>query len=93
MDSHKQKRIIDIIRIIEDLVILSCIAMGIFQLVSMSFAGEESIHYRYHRTPTKEAVMYDLRKHIFHIMAEKPESVITRIIQKQNKKSGIYEGF
>lgn len=63
----------------------------------MSFAGKESIRYqRYLRTPSKETVseatvMYYLRKHIFRIIAEKSESALTKIIQKQQEKSGIYE--
>lgn len=75
---------------------LSCIAMGILQSLSIQLIGSVSSNQlRYQRTPSRErvsegAIMYYLRKHFFHLLGQKPELCITRIIQEQQNESGIY---
>lgn len=92
---ESRKRILATVKAIEGHVLLSCIAMGIIQMVSMKFSGNKDIYnLRYLRTPSKEivseaTVIYYFRRHIIRVMAEKPESAITRIIKKQQIKPGI----
>ena len=70
---------------------LSCIAMGILQILFLRFMGKVSPErLRYQRTPSRgriseAAVMDYLRKHFFHLLNQSPELRITRIIQEQQE--------
>ena len=69
--------------------------MGILQLISLSDEFTEKVcRSRYLRTPSREkpseaTVMYYLRRTIFLLMLNSPDSPITKIIlSKQEKRSG-----
>ena len=69
--------------------------MGVLQLLSLSDEFNETIRKsRYLRTPSREnpseaTVMYYLRRKIFLLMLNNPDSPITKIIRaKQEKKTG-----
>ncbi len=70
---------------------LSCIAIGILQILSLCFMGKVSPErLRYQRTPSRgriseAAVMDYLRKHFFRLLNQSPELRITRIIQEQQE--------
>lgn len=91
-----QQKVLATVRAIEMHMALSCIAMGILQSISMLYIEKVSLdHLRYQRTPSKgrisEAnVIHYLRKHFFRLLGQNPKLRITRIIQKQQNKSGIY---
>lgn len=97
-DEHAQKKILEAVRAIEMHLVLSCIAMGILQSLSLSLSSEDKVPYeklRYLRTPSKGRIseatlMYYLRKHIFRIMEKSPELRIIRIIQEKQDKSEIH---
>ena len=97
-DEHSRKKILETVRAIEMHMMLSCIAMGILQCLSLTLFSEDKIPYeklRYLRTPSKGRIseatlMYYLRKYIFHSMDKSPELRITRIIQEKQDKSEIY---
>lgn len=90
-----RKKVLEAVRAIETHMVLSCIAMGILQSLSLCFIGKlHSNQIRYQRTPSKgrvseAAVMCYLRKHFFRLLGKQPELRITRIIQKQQDTSGI----
>lgn len=91
-----RKKILEALRAIEMHMVLSCIAMGVLQSLSINLTGRvNSNQLRYQRTPSRErvsegAIMYYFRKHFFRLLGENPELCITRIIQEQQNKSGIY---
>lgn len=91
-----RKKILEALRAIEMHMVLSCIAMGVLQSLSINLTGRvNSNQLRYQRTPSRErvsegAIMYYFRKHFFRFLGENPELCITRIIQEQQNKSGIY---
>lgn len=87
---------LEALRAIEMHMVLSCIAMGVLQSLSINLTGMvNSNQLCYQRTPSRErvsegAVMYYFRKHFFRLLGENPELCITRIIQEQQNESGIY---
>ena len=97
-DEHSQKKILEAVRAIEMHMMLSCIAMGILQCLSLNVCNEDGVpieKLRYLRTPSKKRIseatlMCYLRKHIFRIMNKSPELRITRIIQDKQDKSEIH---
>lgn len=97
-DEKSRKKVLEAVRATEMHMALSCVAMGTLQSVSLCFAGQFSpSQIRYQRTPSKSrvseaAVMHYLRKHFFRLLGKQPELCITRIIQEQQDKSGIYWG-
>lgn len=92
-DEHARKKILEAVRAIEIHMVLSCIAMGILQSLSIHFIGKvSSCQVRYQRTPSKGRVseatlMHYFRKHFFRLLAQKPELCITRIIQGLQEES------
>lgn len=88
----EQKRIERTIKAIEGYVMFSCIAMGLLQMVSLSFSQEiQAKPFRFLRTPSKAivseaTVMCYLRQNIFRIMAQKPHLDITRFIQDKQEE-------
>lgn len=95
-DKKAREKILEAVRATEMHMVLSCIAMGILQSLSINLIGSVSSNQlRYQRTPSKErvsegAIMYYLRKHFFRLLGQRPELCITRIIQEQQNESGIY---
>ena len=94
-DEKSRKRILSNIKAIEGFVLFAGIAMGILQLISLSDEFTEKVcRSRYLRTPSREkpseaTVMYYLRRTIFLLMLNSPDSPITKIIlSKQEKRSG-----
>lgn len=95
---HSRKKILETVRAIEMHIMLSCIAMGILQCLSLTICTEDGVPietFRYLRTPSKKRIseatfMCYLRKHIFRIMNKSPELRITRIIQEKQDKSEIH---
>ena len=97
-EEHARKKILETIRAIEVHMILSCVAMGILQILTLTVLSEEKVSFeklRYLRTTSKGRVseatlMHYLRKHIFRIMDKSPELCITRIIHEKQDKSEIH---
>lgn len=94
-DEDARRRILNNIKAIEGFVLFAGIAMGVLQLLSLSDEFNETIRKsRYLRTPSREnpseaTVMYYLRRKIFLLMLNSPDSPITKIIRaKQEKKTG-----
>ena len=83
------------VKAIEGYVMFSCIAMGLLQMISLTFSKEiQTISFRYLRTPSKvivseATVMCYLRQNIFHIMAKKPDLSITRFILEKQERPDI----
>ena len=76
---------------------LSCIAMGIIQILSIQLSKTmKSNDIRYLRTPSEgklseATIMYYLRHPIFRLMAKSPELCITQLIHEKQEQSGICE--
>ena len=91
-DEKSREKILEAVRAIEMHMVLSCIAMGILQSLSIRFIGKvSSSQIRYQRTPSKgrvsEAVlMHYFRKHFFRLLGQKPELRITQIIHGLQKE-------
>ena len=91
-----RKKVLEAVRATEMHMMLSCIAMGILQSLSVHFIGKvSSDQIRYQRTSSRERVseatlMHYLRKHFFRLLGQRPELRITQIIQEQQDESGIY---
>ena len=97
-DAKDRRNILKAVRATQMHMALSCIAMGILQILSVISIGElESVQLRYQRTPSRgrvseAALMYHMRKYLFLFMEKQPELRITQIIQEQQDTSGIYWG-
>jgi len=96
-DSKLRRRILRTVKATEGFVQLSVIAMGILQITSLRFSGSICDNIRYMRTSSKgivsEATFMDyFRRHIFRILAEKPDLSITRIIRQQQEEPEIIGG-
>ena len=95
-DENARKKILETIKAIEMHMALSCIAMGIVQILSVRLTGTvDSNEIRYLRTPcagklSEATIMYYLRHHIFRLMAKSPELCITQLIHEKQEQSGIY---
>ena len=85
-NSHDQKRILQTIRATQMYALLSCIAMGILQSLSIDFSnGVFKQPLRYQRTPAKtkpsEAnMMFCLRQRIFSLLASHAQNEIPHLI-------------
>lgn len=95
-DETARKKILETVKAIEMHMALSCIAMGIVQILSVRLTGTvDSREIRYLRTPSEgklseATIMYYLRHHIFRLMAKSPELCITQLIQEKQEQSRIY---
>ena len=95
-NERSRKNILKAIRATEMHMVMSCIAMGILQSISISSVGRlYSDQLRYQRTPSRgrvseAALMVHLRKYFFLFMEKQPELRITQIIRKQQDTSGFY---
>lgn len=97
VESKKERRnILKAVRATEVHMVLSGIAMGSLQTLSVTSVGIlTSDQLRYQRTPSRGrvsegALMVHLRKYFFLFMEKQPELHITQIIRKQQDTSGIY---
>ena len=86
MDIHDRRRILSNIKAIEGFVLFASIAMGILQLIALDGRSSRStIKIRYLRTvsqrcPSEATVMYYVRKNIYSLLLQHPDSFITRFI-------------
>ena len=96
-DSIERKRILKTIQAIEGYVMCSCIALGLFQMLSMRFSTQVNwSNIRYLRTPSKKIVSKatmscHLKKSIFHILGKNKDLSITRIIKSKQGDLEFYE--
>ena len=96
VEEKERSNILKTVRAIEVHMVLSCVAMGILQSLSILMPEEISPdRLRYQRTPSKGRVseatlMAYLRKYFFLFMEEHPELQITQIIRSQQDTSGIH---
>lgn len=96
IDETARKKILETVKAIEMHMALSCIAMGIVQILSVRLTGTmDSNEIRYLRTPSEgklseATIMYYLRHHIFRLMAKSPELCITQLIHEKQEPSGIH---
>ncbi len=92
-DEKQRCAILAAIRAVEGFVMLSCIAMGMLQMLTLNFARAlDSRTFRYLRTPlpdvvTEATVMCFLRKNIFRLMDLRPDLPITRFILSKSDHS------
>ena len=95
-NERSRKNVLKAVQATEMHMMISCIAMGILQSVSVCSVGElSSEQLRYQRTPSRgrvseAALMVHLRKYFFLFMEKQPELRITQIIREQQDTSGIY---
>ena len=95
--SRAREKIIATVNTIECHMMLSVIAMGILQMLSLQYGSLLNIsEFRYMRAPSKKTVsettmMQHLRQHIFRFMVETPHLGITQIIKKKKKRSEIHK--
>jgi len=89
-----RRKVLEAVRAIEMHMVLSCIAMGILQSLSIRYIGKiSSSQIRYQRTPSKGRVseatlMHYFRKHFFRLLGQEPGLRITQIIQGLQKEPG-----
>lgn len=90
-DDHDRQRILKTVRACECFVMLSCIAMGLLQMLALAGSGNaELLAFRYTRTPAAQVaseatIAHYLRHGIFPFMANRPHSFLTRIIRSRQK--------
>lgn len=97
-DPNDRKLILSKIKAIEGFVLLSSIAMGLTQIISLTREFESELQIcRYLRTQprlrfSEASVMACLRKSFFVFMLQHPDSFITRYIrEKQISDSSVFE--
>ena len=97
-DQKVKERILSTLNAIEMYVMCSCIAIGLLQIIALSFSATELSNkfFRYLRTPSKEIVSEAtvacyLRKNIFRIMAKNAGLSITKIIKNKQVDPLFYE--
>lgn len=89
-----RRKVLEAVRAIEMHMVLSCIAMGILQSLSIRYIGKiSSSQIRYQRTPSKGRVseatlMHHFRKHFFRLLGQEPGLRITQIIQGLQEEPG-----
>ena len=94
VEEKERRNILKTVRSIEVHTVLSCVAIGILQSLSILMLGEFSPdQLRYQRTPSKGKVsevtlMAYLRKYFFLFMEKHSELQITQIIRNQQDTSG-----
>ena len=87
----ERERIRQTVKAIEGHVMFSCIAMGLLQMVSLSFSNVvQSGKFRFLRTPSKATVSEAtvacyLKRNIFRFIAKKPDLNITRFIHEKQE--------
>jgi len=96
-DSKAKQKILETVQAIELHMVLSCVAMGTIQMLTLSIAdkpaNDRAKTLCYLKTPSidivsKATIMWCLRKYFFHFIAESPGLVITQLIKSEQKTSG-----
>ena len=88
-DVNAWRRILSNIKAIEGVVLFASIAMGVLQLIALDGRSCRSAKkIRYLRTisrkcPSEATVMYYVRKNIYSLLLQHPDSFITRFIRKR----------
>jgi hypothetical protein len=96
-DKGKQ-RIIDTVKAVEGYVAVSCISLGIMQMVSLLYSEQlNGSFFRYLRTPSKEhmserSVASYMRKSILSLYSVYGHLSITQIILRKQQECEIYKG-
>ena len=95
LDAHDQSLVLSNIKAIEGFVLFASIAMGTLQLIALNGRSVRSAKkIRYLRTvsrkcPSEGTVMYYVRKNIYSLLLQHPDSFITHFIREhQVKNSG-----
>ena len=92
-----QEKICQTVKAMEGYVMFSCIAIGLLQMISLSFSKDiQAKPFRFLRTPSRAivseaTVMCYLRQNIFRIMLKKPNLSITRFIMDKQEQPDISE--
>lgn len=93
----QQKKIIETIDAIEGYVMLTSIALGLLQIISLNFSNDLDVsRFRYLRTKSKKIVSeatisYYLRMRIFSFIENCSEFSISKIIKKKQVDSFFHE--
>ena len=88
-DVNARRRILSNIKAIEGFVLFASIAMGLLQLIALDGRNSRSAKkIRYLRTasrkcPSEATVMYYVRKNIYSLLLQHPDSFITRFIRER----------
>ena len=94
LDASERKRILSNIKAIEGFVLFASIAMGMLQLIALDGrSSRSSKKIRYLRTvsrkcPSEATVMYYVRKNIYSLLLQHPDSFITRFIRERQVDNG-----
>ena len=94
LDASERKRILSNIKAIEGFVLFASIAMGMLQLIALDGkSSRSSKKIRYLRTvsrkcPSEATVMYFVRKNIYSLLLQHPDSFITRFIRERQVDNG-----
>jgi hypothetical protein len=92
-NDHARERILKTVRAMESFTLLSCIALGLLQMISIIFASSFTGNaVRFMRTPSKvvpsEATVADfLRKTIYQLFRFFPDLAITALIKERQSQS------
>ncbi len=95
MNEKDRRCILKAVRATEMHMVISCVAIGILQSLSVNLEGTlNSGQLRCQRTPARgrvseAALMHHLRKYFFLFMEKQQESRKTQIIKQQQEESGI----
>ena len=93
-DVNARRRILSNIKAIEGFVLFASIAMGLLQLIALDGRNSRSAKkIRYLRTasrkcPSEATVMYYVRKNIYSLLLQHPDSFITRFIRERQVDNG-----
>ena len=93
-DARERNLILGNIKAIEGFVLFASIAMGILQLIALDGrSGRSAKKIRYLRTvsrkcPSEGTVMYYVRKNIYSLLLQHPDSFITRFIRERQEEYG-----
>ena len=94
MDDHERNLILGNIKAIEGFVLFASIAMGTLQLIALNGRSVKSAKkIRYLRTvsrscPSEGTVMYYVRKGIYSLLIQNPDSFITHFIRAHQTENG-----
>ena len=94
LDAHERSLVLSNIKAIEGFVLFASIAMGTLQLIALNGRSVRSAKkIRYLRTisrkcPSEGTVMYYVRKNIYSLLLQHPDSFITRFIRERQKEYG-----
>ena len=93
VDTHERERILSNIKAIEGFVLFASIAMGTLQLIALDGRNVRAAKkIRYLRTvsrkcPSEGTVMYFVRKNIYSLLLQHPDSFITHFIRERQMEN------